>query len=239
MRPCILVCSADACYYLLISYILNVEGFTCLPAINCAQALELLSQQPFLAVLLDCNDTVSFRPDAIDLIRRASRDRSIPLIALLPAGNEALYLDLLKASISNIFVSPHPPAQIVHALRALAGMAERPEFVPDPSRAGLSCGKLKLCPQRHRVHYDGKPVVLGSIQFKLLATMMSRPGRIFSREELIEAAWAPNVYVEPRTVDVHMGRLRGALGKVAGRDLIRTVRGAGYGLNSDAEASNA
>lgn len=230
MRPCILVCSSDASYYLLISYILEIEGFACLPAGACVKALELLPQCPFTAVLLDCSDS-SCKPDAIDRLCQASKERSVPLVAVLPSRNEALYFELLKAGVDHILVSPHSPSQIVRALRALAGVGEQIASLANIGETGLSWGKLELFLQRHRVRYDGKGVVLGPIQFRLLATMMVDPGRIFSREELIRQAWPPNIHVEPRTVDVHMGRLREALRKAAGRDLIRTVRSAGYGLD--------
>lgn len=230
MRPCILVCSSDASYYLLISYILEFEGFTCLPTSDCAKALDLLPQRPFTAMLLDCSDS-SCKPAAVGRLCQVSKDWSIPLVAVLPSRNEALYFELLKAGVDHIFVSPHPPSQIVRALRTLAGMGEQLAGTAEVVETGLSWGKLELFPQQHRVLYDGKGIVLGSIQFKLLATMMLDPGRIFSREEFIRAAWAPNIHVEPRTVDVHMGRLREALRKAAGRDLIRTVRSAGYGLD--------
>jgi two-component system, OmpR family, phosphate regulon response regulator PhoB len=235
MRPCILVCSYDASYYLLISYILEIEGFACLPACDCANALELLPQRRVTAVLLDCSDNSSCKPDAIDRICQATKQHSIPVIAVLPSGNEALYFELLKAGVDHIFISPHHPSHIVHALRALAGMGERTSSPENHGETGFSWGKLELFPQQHRVRYDGKDVVLGPIQFKLLATMMHNPDRIFSREEFIRAAWAPNVHVEPRTVDVHMGRLREALRNAAGRDVIRTVRSAGYGLDSPIE----
>ncbi|SDA58052.1 response regulator transcription factor [Mesorhizobium qingshengii] len=238
MRPCILVCSADASYYLLISYILENEGFSCLPARDCATALELLLQQSFAAVLLDCNDNLCCGPDAIDRMCQASKERSIPLVAVLPAGNEGRYLELLKAGVTHIFVSPHPPAQIVHVLRQLAAMGEQ-LVPPGLGETGLIWGKLELFPRQHRVRYDGNDVVLGPIQFKLLATMMLEPGRIFSRDEFIHAAWPPNIHVEPRTVDVHMGRLRDALRKAAGRDVIRTVRAAGYGLENPLEQMGA
>lgn len=238
MRPCILVCSSDASYYLLISYILEIEGFACLPATDGAKAMELLPQRRITAVLLDCSDDSTFSPHVIDSICQASKDRSIPAVAVMPSGNEALYFELLTAGVDHIFISPHHPSQIVLALRALAGMGEHLATPEDLGETGFSWGKLELFPRRHRVRYDGKDVVLGPIQFRLLATMIHDPDRIFSREEFIRAAWASNVHVEPRTVDVHMGRLREALRKAAGRDVIRTVRTAGYGLDSPIEQTD-
>jgi two-component system phosphate regulon response regulator PhoB len=235
MRPCILVCCSDASYYALISYILESEGFACLPACDCAKALELLPLCRVTAVLLDCSDDSSCQPGVISRICQASKERSIAVVAVLPSGNQVLYFELLKAGVDHIFTSPHHPSQIVHALRALAGMGEQLAAPEDLGETGFSWGKLELFPQRHRVRYDGKDIVLGPIQFRLLATMMHDPDRIFSRKEFIRAAWAPNVHVEPRTVDVHMGRLRDALRKAAGRDIIRTVRTAGYGLDSPIE----
>lgn len=237
MKPLVLVCSRDAGFYLLISHILKVDGFDCLPAGNLDEVAQILSQHPVAVILLDCNDRVLDTAGHIDRIRQTSNDRSIEIVALLPTGNEALYLELLKAGIKQIFVSPYAPERLLETLRLLAGTGEPSRLAGDFAETTFTMGKLELFPQKHRVQYEGAEVELAPIQFRLLAVMMVEPGRIFSREELIAAAWPHNIHVEPRTVDVHIGRLRNTLNKVAGHDLIRTVRSAGYGLDARSASS--
>jgi two-component system, OmpR family, phosphate regulon response regulator PhoB len=232
MKPLVIVCSPDAGFYLIISYILKSDGFDCVPAGDCVRVAEILSQQPVAVILLHCDDTVLGTPEHINRIHDDGIKHSVPVVALLPLGRESLYLDLLNIGIEQIFVSPYAPERLLEALHAITGKDEQPSCGQEVVESAFSVGKLHLFPNRHQVQYDGQEIMLRPIQFKLLAVMMVEPGRIFSREQLIEAAWARNIHVEPRTVDVHIGRLRAALRAVAGQDLIRTVRSAGYGLDA-------
>lgn len=238
MRPVILVCTPDAGFYLLISYILKAEGFDCIPASDAAKTAEILADQPIAATLLDCTDDILESPQSLDRIKQTSRAHSALMIALIRAGNEPLYLELLKAGFDEIFISPYPPEHLLQVLKSRVENALSYPVGANLADTVLSMGKLNLFPQRHRVQYDDREVVLKPIQFKVLAVMIAEPGRIFSREELIEAVWPNNIHVEPRTVDVHIGRLRGAMRRAAGRDLIRTVRAVGYGLDLPNDSSN-
>jgi two-component system, OmpR family, phosphate regulon response regulator PhoB len=91
----------------------------------------------------------------------------------------------------------------------------------------LEWSDIRLDPETHRVHRSGSEVRLGPTEFRLLSTFMEKPGRVWSREQLLDRVWGRDIYVDTRTVDVHIGRLRKALG---GEDVLRTVRGAGYAL---------
>jgi two-component system, OmpR family, phosphate regulon response regulator PhoB len=101
-----------------------------------------------------------------------------------------------------------------------------------PSTAGvvLEHEDIRLDPETHRVFRDDKLLKLGPTEFKLLVTLMERPGRVFSREQLLDLVWGRDIYVDTRTVDVHVGRLRKSLMQFGGEDPVRTVRGAGYAL---------
>lgn len=230
MRPLILICTSDASFYLIFSHILNADGFDCVPAGEATQAAQIVAEHTVSAVLMNCEKGTFRSLEATNQVQDAAKLRSVPVIALLQAGDEALYLEFLKLRLEQIFVQPYPPERLLDLLHVVTG-TETTSLASRFADMSFSSGKLQLFPQAHRVHYDGAEVELQPLQFRLLAVMMSEPGRIFSRDELISAAWSDNVHVEPRTVDVHIGRLRESLGKVAGRDLIRTVRSAGYGLD--------
>jgi two-component system phosphate regulon response regulator PhoB len=94
----------------------------------------------------------------------------------------------------------------------------------------LEWGDITLDPETHRVHRAGNTLKLGPTEFRLLATLLEKPGRVFSREQLLDRVWGRDIYVDSRTVDVHVGRLRKALCTFGGEDPLRTVRGAGYAL---------
>ena len=96
----------------------------------------------------------------------------------------------------------------------------------------LKCGDVELDRTTHRVHRKGREVRLGPTEFRLLEFLMTTPGRVFSRSQLLDGVWGHDIYVDERTVDVHVGRLRKALNAASGRDVIRTVRGAGYALET-------
>lgn len=89
---------------------------------------------------------------------------------------------------------------------------------------------IRLDSETYKVSRDGKPLKLGPTEFRLLSTFMEKPGRVWSREQLLDRVWGRDIYVDTRTVDVHIGRLRKALGQHGGEDVVRTVRGAGYAL---------
>ena len=94
----------------------------------------------------------------------------------------------------------------------------------------LEFGGIRLDPESHRVWREEKLLKLGPTEFRLLSTLMEKPGRVWSREQLLDRVWGRDIYVDTRTVDVHIGRLRKALGIHGGEDVLRTVRGAGYAL---------
>jgi two-component system phosphate regulon response regulator PhoB len=101
-----------------------------------------------------------------------------------------------------------------------------------PSTVGvvLEWSDITLDPETHKVHRSGKTLKLGPTEFRLLTTFMEKPGRVWSREQLLDRVWGRDIYVDTRTVDVHIGRLRKALMAQGGDDPLRTVRGAGYAL---------
>jgi two-component system phosphate regulon response regulator PhoB len=238
MKPRILILSQDANFYLVFNHILKVDGFDTELAGSEEEALKIVSAQSVAAIILSSNAGLAAPPGAIMRLKSASLERSVRTIASLAAGHEPLYLDLLKADVDQIFVMPYAPERLLNYLRTVLGLDDQSSTAQGLAGTTLSVGKLEVFREKHCVLYDGIEIPLQPIQFKLLCAMMMEPGKVFSRDELIGTAWPRNVHVEPRTVDVHISRLREALKRTAGRNLIRTVRSAGYGLDVPPEKTN-
>jgi two-component system phosphate regulon response regulator PhoB len=122
------------------------------------------------------------------------------------------------------------PFSMVELLARIRALLRRSK--PSQAKGQLNFADITMDLDAHRVSRGGKYVHLGPTEFRLLQYLMERPGTVFSREELLNGVWGPDIYVEPRTVDVHIRRLRKALNGVEGADVIRTVRAAGYALDS-------
>jgi two-component system phosphate regulon response regulator PhoB len=161
-------------------------------------------------------------------LRAGAETRRTPVLMLTARGEEADKVRGLDTGADDYVVKPFAMSELVARIRALLRRA-RPELVEER----LEYADLVLDRGRHRVTRDGKDVHLGPTEYRLLDFLMQRPGRVFSRERLLDAVWGANTYVEVRTVDVHVGRLRKALRLPGAPDLIRTVRSAGYALDQE------
>jgi len=126
-------------------------------------------------------------------------------------------------------LKPYSPKEMVARVRAILRRL-RPAF----SEENLAYADLEMDLSQRKVYRKGVPLHLGPTEFRLLRVLMERPGHVFSREKLLDLAWGPNIFLEARTVDVHIRRLRKVLNSTGGEDLIRTVRGAGYALDQEA-----
>ena len=163
-------------------------------------------------------------------LRSEERTRSIPLIMLTARGEEQDKVAGLEAGADDYVTKPFSPRELVARIKAV--LRRR---APETTEDAVEIGGLRLDPATHRLAANGNPVNLGPTEFRLLDYLMQHPGRVFSREQLLDAVWGSDVYVEARTVDVHVGRLRKALNREdAMADPIRTVRSAGYLLDMDA-----
>jgi two-component system phosphate regulon response regulator PhoB len=131
----------------------------------------------------------------------------------------------LETGADDYVVKPYSVAELMARLRALLRRT-RPAAMGEQ----LMFGDILLDAAEHRVYRAGKPISLGPTEFRLLSTLMEKPGRVWSRESLLDRVWGRDIYVDTRTVDVHIGRLRKALMREGGDDPVRTVRGAGYAL---------
>lgn len=160
-------------------------------------------------------------------LRSRQETRNLPIIMLTARGEEADRIRGLDTGADDYVTKPFLMQELFARVRAVLRRI-RPGLAEDK----VSHGDITIDRVSHRVLRQGQEVHLGPTEFRLLDYLMQHPGRVFSREQLLDAVWGADVYVEARTVDVHIGRLRKALGKMDGPDPIRTVRSAGYALNA-------
>jgi two-component system phosphate regulon response regulator PhoB len=167
----------------------------------------------------------------LDLARRLRADdrtRGVPLIMLTARGQEHDKVLGLEAGADDYVTKPFSPRELMARIKAV--LRRR---VPQATEDAVELGGLRLDPATHRVSAAGEPVALGPTEFRLLHYFMTHPERVHSRAQLLDQVWGDHVFVEERTVDVHIRRLRSALEATGHDQLIQTVRGSGYRLSAD------
>lgn len=225
MTARILIVEDEAALVTLLSYSLEKEGFTVRVAADGEQALEALAEEPPDLVLLDW---MLPHLSGIEICRRIRRDPAtsgLPVIMLTARGEEADRIRGLDTGADDYVTKPFSPAELIARVRALLRRAH-----PAIGADSLTAGDIVMDLAAHRVHVGDTEVELGPTEFRLLRHFMEHPGRVYSRDRILDAVWGRDINVEDRTVDVHVGRLRKSLRAVTGHDPIRTVRGAGYSL---------
>jgi len=211
---------------LLLRYNLEAEGYAVDTAARGDEAeVKLKEAAPDLVVL----DWMLPGMSGIELCRRLRarpETERLPIIMLTARGEESERIRGLATGADDYIVKPFSVPELVARIRALLRRA-RPERVASK----LVAGDLELDRETRRVARATREVHLGPTEFRLLEFLMQSPGRVFSREQLLDGVWGRDVYIDERTVDVHVGRLRKALNRGRAANPIRTVRGAGYALN--------
>jgi two-component system phosphate regulon response regulator PhoB len=226
--PYILVVEDEDALATLLDYNLMKEGFRVERAADGEEALLRVSEEPPDLVVLDWMLPKVSGVEVCRQLRAGAETRRTPVLMLTARGEEADKVRGLDTGADDYVVKPFAMSELVARIRALLRRT-RPELVDER----LEYADLILDRGRHRVTRAGKDVHLGPTEYRLLDFLMQRPGRVFSRERLLDAVWGANTYVEVRTVDVHVGRLRKALRQSDSPDLIRTVRSAGYALDTE------
>ena len=225
MAARILIVEDEEPLTLLLRYNLEAEGYAVDSAARGDDAdLRLKESPPDLAIV----DWMLPGLSGIELIRRLrgrAETHQLPVIMLTARGEEGERVRGLATGADDYIVKPFSVPELLARIRALLRRA-RPERVA----AVLSAGDIELNRDKKRVSRAGRDVPLGPTEFRLLEFLMENPGRVFSREQLLDRVWGRDIYVDTRTVDVHIGRLRKALMALGGADPLRTVRGAGYAL---------
>ena len=167
-------------------------------------------------------------------LRADSRTRQLPIIMVTARGEEADRVAGLEAWVDDYVVKPFSPRELKARIKAV--LRRR---APEAAQETLEAGSLRLDPIAHRVSVAGRDVSLGPTEFRLLRFLMARPDRVHSRGQLLDMVWGDHVYIEERTVDVHIRRLRLALEPFGADALIETVRGSGYRLALPAQSRGA
>jgi two-component system phosphate regulon response regulator PhoB len=157
--------------------------------------------------------------------RAEARTRGIPILMLTARGDEPDKVAGLDAGADDYITKPFSTQELLARIRAV--LRRR---APEKATESVSIGELALDPAEHRVSWQGKPLRLGPTEFRLLQYLMAHPERVHSRQQLLDKVWGDHVFIEERTVDVHVKRLREALG--AAGSLVETVRGAGYRITA-------
>lgn len=228
MTPYVLVVEDEDALATLLDYNLMKEGFRVERAADGEEALLRVAEEPPDLVILDWMLPKVSGVEVCRQLRAGAETRRTPVLMLTARGEEADKVRGLDTGADDYVVKPFAMSELVARIRALLRRT-RPELVDER----LEYADLLLDRGRHRVTRGGKDIHLGPTEYRLLDFLMQRPGRVFSRERLLDAVWGANTYVEVRTVDVHVGRLRKALRQEGEPDLIRTVRSAGYALDTE------
>jgi two-component system phosphate regulon response regulator PhoB len=226
MIPTILVVEDEDALATLLDYNLEKEGFRVERAADGEEALLKIEEAAPDLLVLDWMLPKVSGVEVCRQVRAKPETRRTPVIMLTARGEEADKVRGLDTGADDYVVKPFAMSELAARIRALLRRS-RPELVEEK----LAYADLILDRAEHRVMRDGRDVHLGPTEYRLLDFLMQRPGRVFSRERLLDAVWGPNTYIEVRTVDVHVGRLRKALKRPGAKDLIRTVRSAGYALD--------
>jgi two-component system phosphate regulon response regulator PhoB len=226
MKPMVLIVEDEAPLVTLLRYNLEKEGFAVCSAGDGEEALLQIAENKPDAVLLDWMLPLVSGLEVCRQIRRSPSSRSLPIILLTARGEEADRVRGLDSGADDYIVKPFSPSELVARLRAVIRRAQ-----PSAADDTLHYADVAMDLAAHRVSRAGRPVHLGPTEFRLLHHFLLYPGRVFSREHLLDRVWGPHAEVEMRTVDVHIRRLRKALNIDGCRDLVRTVRSVGYALD--------
>ncbi|ACJ00629.1 MULTISPECIES: phosphate regulon transcriptional regulator PhoB [Rhodospirillales] len=228
LKPLILIVEDEADLVTLLKYNLEKEGFRVISASDGEEALLLANEQAPHLVLLDWMLPLMSGLEVCRQLRRNPKTRDTPVIMLTARGEEADKVRGLNSGADDYIAKPFSPTELVARMRAVLRRA-----APGLAEELLRFADVVMDLAAHRVRRNGRDVHLGPTEFRLLRHFMQHPGRVFSREQLLDVVWGHDVYVEPRTVDVHIRRLRKALNETDDQDLIRTVRSAGYALDQN------
>ncbi|WP_417579743.1 phosphate regulon transcriptional regulator PhoB [Pelagibacterium sp.] len=226
MTPQVLVIEDEADLVELLRYNLEAEDFAVATAEDSEEAMLRIAENTPDIILLDWMLPGTSGIEICRRIRARTDTARIPIIMLTARGEEEERVRGLATGADDYVVKPFSLPELMARINALLRRSN-----PQLIAAILKAGDIELDRTTHRVRRSGKEVHLGPTEYRLLEYLMGNPGRVYSREQLLDGVWGTDVYVDERTVDVHVGRLRKAINKGRVKDPIRTVRGAGYAFD--------
>lgn len=233
MSPHILIVEDEADLALMLRYNLEAEGYKVSSAESGDEAALIMREEVPDLILLDW-----MLPglSGIELCRRwRTREETsrTPIIMMTARGEEEERVRGLATGADDYVVKPFSVPELLARVKALLRRSN-----PHLTAQSLTAGDIELDRQTHRVSRSGREVHLGPTEYRLLEYLMQSPGRVYTREQLLDSVWGHDVYVDERTVDVHVGRLRKAINRGRSKDPIRTVRGAGYSFDEKFAVAN-
>ncbi|MCH2077230.1 MAG: phosphate regulon transcriptional regulator PhoB [Rhodobacteraceae bacterium] len=224
-QPSVLVVEDEPAQRAVLTYNLESEGFRVVEAENGEEALLLVSEEAPDVVVLDWMLPSVSGIEVCRQLKMRKETQALPIIMLSARSEEIDKIRGLETGADDYVTKPYSVLELIARVKSQLRR----------SRPGAMAGRLQyedivLDTENHRVTRSGEEIKLGPTEFRLLTTLIEKPGRVWSRELLLDRVWGREIYVDTRTVDVHIGRLRKALSKHGGEDPVRTVRGAGYAL---------
>jgi two-component system phosphate regulon response regulator PhoB len=222
----ILVIEDEPAIQELVAYTCSTQGYTVRRADSVRAGRDAIDRELPDMVLLDWMLPDKSGIELLKDLRAHERTRVMPIIMLTAKSNEADKVIGLDTGADDYVVKPFSPRELLSRMRAVFRRR-----APEHSGEALEYGPLTVNPSRHEILVNGTSIKMGLAEFKLLKFLISHPDRVFSRAQLLDSVWGDHVFIEERTVDVHVLRLRKALAQVNAQHLIQTVRGLGYRLS--------
>jgi two-component system phosphate regulon response regulator PhoB len=226
--PLIYVVEDEPAQVEVLSYNLEKAGFRVVTTADGEQALLLVGESPPDLIILDWMLPEVSGIEVCRRLRARPESKTIPIIMLTARGEEADRVRGLEVGADDYVVKPYSPAEVVARTKALLRRS-RPGFADER----LEYAGIVVDLATRKVRRGGRAIHLGPTEFRLLTTLMERPGRVLNRAQLLDLVWGHDVHVEDRTVDVHIRRLRKALNATGEPDPVRTVRGTGYAIDEE------
>ena len=232
MSRTILVVEDDSALAELLRYNLGREGFSVSLVENGDTALCMIEAHRPDLIVLDWMIPGLSGVEVCRRLRRRSETKTVPIIMLTARGEEADRVEGLESGADDYVVKPFSPNELLARIRALLRRADGGMTADGAAGEVMEFGDVRVDIGGHSVTRAGREIHLGPTEFRLLKTLMGSPGRVFSREKILDHVWGHNIHVELRTVDAHIRRLRKAMNAGGRGDVIRTVRGAGYSFEA-------
>ena len=225
MQPLVLIVEDEPAQREVLAYNLTAEGYRIALAVDGEQALLLVDEELPDVIVLDWMLPAVSGIEVCRQLKTRAATRAVPIIMISAKSEEVDRVRGLETGADDYMVKPYSISELLARVRTQLRRVR-------PATMGqvLAFGDITLDSETHRVSRGEDQLKLGPTEFRLLSTFMEKPGRVWSREQLLDRVWGRDIYVDTRTVDVHVGRLRKVLTQHGGDDPLRTVRGSGYAL---------
>ncbi|PZN53439.1 MAG: phosphate regulon transcriptional regulatory protein PhoB [Proteobacteria bacterium] len=228
IAPRIMVVEDEEPLGVLLRYNLEAEGYQVEVVTRGDEAEVRMRESPPDLLVLDWMVPAVSGIELCRRLRMRPQTERLPIIMLTARGEESDRVRGLQTGADDYLVKPFSMPEFMARVKALLRRAK-----PEVLSSVLRVGEIVLDREQHRVHRGSTEIRLGPTEFRLLEFLMQHPGRVFSRAQLLDKVWGETIYIDERTVDVHVGRLRKAVNEDGMPDVIRTVRGAGYAIRDD------